>query len=352
MRRVKEGASLSELILLAIPLCRDAQQQCPRTGPGRKPEYEDWQIAVMIMCGVLKKKKSKSAQYRLVCHHAQLLMELLNLERIPARSSFYDRYKRVYPVVQVAIDLQGRLLLREQVADARVVAVDKSLLNARGPKWHVRHRKRGIVPRGVDREADWGYSEYRDWVYGYSYEVVVTATPKSVVMPLLASVDRASASEHTTFSPKIDRLPRSTRQVLSDPGYDDNNHAEQIELKRVAGRVRPTGRIFLCPPQRGWIGKTRQQGRREQQRLRRIQRHKTLRSRSGRRLYARRCQTVEPFNGTFKELFELNDHVWHQGMDNNRTQVLCAIFLYQLLIRWHWKHGGRNAQVHYIIDTL
>ena len=59
-RRVTDDVSLDleHLILLAIPICQKAGRLCPRTGPGRKPQYDDWKIAVMILCGVLKKKKS------------------------------------------------------------------------------------------------------------------------------------------------------------------------------------------------------------------------------------------------------------------------------------------------------
>lgn len=209
-RRVDRGASLEDLIRSAIPICQEAERCCPRTGPGRKPAYPDWKLAVMILCGVLKKKKSKSAQYRLIRRNELMLKRLLDLDRLPARSSFFDRYKRLWPVVAKAIELQGRLALQEHVADARLVAADKSLLEARGPQWNQKDRKKGRVPRqlrGLDQEADWGCSAYNGWVYGYSYEVVVSAAEGSIVLPLLASVDVASAKEQKTFAAKIDRLP-------------------------------------------------------------------------------------------------------------------------------------------------
>src|SRR5579883_2246830 len=138
------GASLEQLLTFAIPHLREAQRQCPRTGPGRKPQYEDWQIATMILAGVLKMRKSKSAQYRLIVAEAELLKRLLGVDRLPCRSVFCDRYKRCWPLVREAIKLQGRVALREHVADATAVAADKSLLPARGPVWHRRDRCRGV----------------------------------------------------------------------------------------------------------------------------------------------------------------------------------------------------------------
>src|SRR5262245_20424184 len=121
-RRVSDGASLDleQLILLALPLFRQAGCSCPRTGPGRKPKYGDEQIAVMILCGVLKKKKSKSAQYRFVQKNGDMFKRLLKLDTLPARSRFFARYGLVWPVVQKAVALQGRLILREHRAHASV----------------------------------------------------------------------------------------------------------------------------------------------------------------------------------------------------------------------------------------
>ena len=131
-RRATDGASLEQLLALAVPLCNDAQGRCPRTGPGRKPIYQDWQIAALIVCGVLKKKKSIGAQFNFIHQNKDMFLKHLDLDRLPGHGTFYDRYKRVHPLVKVAIELQGRAAIREHVADARDVAVDKSLMAARG----------------------------------------------------------------------------------------------------------------------------------------------------------------------------------------------------------------------------
>ena len=77
-----------------------------------------------------------------------------------------------------------------------------------------------------------------------------------------------------------------------------------------------------------------------------------LESRTGRKLYARRGQTVEPFNDWLKSLFELDEKVWHRGLENNRTQISTAIFAYQLLLRYNRRCGNHNGQVKWILDTL
>ena len=42
--------------------------------------------------------------------------------------------------------------------------------------------------------------------------------------------------------------------------------------------------------------------------------------------------TAEPFNAWFKERFQLQQRVWHRGLNNNRTQILAAIMGYQLVL--------------------
>src|SRR5438067_10624274 len=102
--------------------------------------------------------------------------------------------------------------------------------------------------KGTESQAAWGYSEHDQYVWGYSYEVVVTAPApkKGLVFPLLASVDPASKNEHKSFPAKIPRLAKSVRDVLLDGGYDGNEPAEALEY-RADGRA--TGRHYVCPLQ-------------------------------------------------------------------------------------------------------
>lgn len=67
--RAKDGTCLAALVRLAIPLCRQAERECPRAGPGRKPEISDWVLAVLIVVAILKRRKSKSSQYRFLTAH-------------------------------------------------------------------------------------------------------------------------------------------------------------------------------------------------------------------------------------------------------------------------------------------
>ena len=130
---------------------------------------------MLVMTAVAKRKKTKAAQYRYLWEHRHQLLEWMGVERFPSQSTYYERYRRAHTLFQMAIDIQSQHAIRSEIIDPRHVAVDKSLVAARGPLWHKSDRKKNRIPkrlRGVDRDSDWGCSKHDGWVQGYSYEVL------------------------------------------------------------------------------------------------------------------------------------------------------------------------------------
>ena len=339
---------LVEVVEMAEPLCRAAANRVVRTGPGRKPVIPDWFLALMIMVAIARGKKSKAAQFRFWLTHRSLLEGQRGPWGFPARSTFYDRYRRAWKVFEVAIELHTKKAIRYRWIDPEVVSVDKSVIPARGKRPGKRNRKQ----RRVDAEATWTRDDYRGWVYGYSYEIVLSCTRNSLNWPMIASADTASRSETRTLGEKLPRLPSQVKYLLADRGYDADDHCEVLEWD---GEHR-TRRRFVCPTRRSARGPARKEHKRSKIRQRR-QAHRRLRkqfvdSKKGRDLYARRGITIEPFNSWFKLMFDLQDRVWHRGLPNNQTQILAAIFLYQLLLRINLKRNRQNGQIKWLLDTL
>lgn len=353
VRRVTDDTLASELVALAVPLLQEAEQRCPRTGRGDKPDIPDWLMAGLIMIALLHKKKSKSAQFRFLQQRRSDVGRWLDCALFPSRATYFRRYRRAHRLYREAIRLQGQTAIAEGLVDPTVVAVDKSLITALGPPWHAHERRSGKVPAGVDTDGTWCHSQHDGWVYGYSIEVVVSSTPGSLVFPLLASADTASTGETKTFAVKIAQLPNGTQVVLADCAYDSNALGEQIEYDAKGQR---TGRRFLCPQNpRNTAGRKLKPPASPQEarnRQRRLERQQHLKSRRGKCLFKRRSKTAEPFNQWFKALFELDGRVWHRGLENNRTQILAAIFVYQLLVRHNHRCGNSNGQIRWIMDSL
>lgn len=350
----KEGTYFGRIMELAIPLCQAAERECPRVGPGRKPEIPDWVMAVLIVIAVLKRRKSKSSQYRYLQAHQEEVTQWTGVTRFPSRSTYFDRYRRAWKLFEVTIRLAGVQAIVKRFAQARCVAADKSVIPALGPKWNKRQRTRGRRPSGVDPEANWTFSKHQGWTYGYSYEVVVTAGKTGPVWPLLASAGPANWQPARTFPSKISQLPKATRYLLADSGYDGNDLADLVEYD---SGDRPTGRRLICPYPKGRQGtkarhRHRESRRRKERRCRRRERYEFSRRPWTQKLMHRRGVSVEPFNDWLKTRFDLHHRVWHRGRDNNCTQILAATFAYQLLLFLNHACGHRNAQIQWIIDTL
>ncbi|MCY2974283.1 MAG: transposase [Planctomycetota bacterium] len=353
-----EGACLERLIAIAKPILLKSERKHPIVGPGRKPEIPDWVLALLILSATLKKKKTKSAQFRWISSNRRHFERHLDGHRLPSRSTYFDRFKKAHSIMDESILLMGQKAVHSGWADASITAIDKSLMVAKGPKWWKGDRLKNRIPkklRGVDQDSQWGFSSHHGWVQGYSFEVVVSCGKNGVVFPLVASADVASMSEHRSFGQKIRRIPQCTRYVLADAGYDNNEFADQIELKGE----RKTGKWFLCPQNsRGQKGKLVapkgefESKRKYATRLRRAQRRMAFKSKLSQKHFRPRSQCIEPFNEWFKSAFELNERVWHRGIENNRTQVLSCIFAYQVLVSLNCKQKKPSGQIKPILDAL
>lgn len=350
----KDGNCLAVLVQMAIPICQQAEREHPRTGRGRKPEIPDWVMAVLIMVAILKKRKSKRAQHRFLQQHQSDLLEWMGVDRFPCRSTYSDRYRRAHELFRHAIQLQAEKEVQQSRVDATTVAIDKSTVPSRGPRWGRHHQNRGRLPRGADSEATWTYSKHHGWIQGYAYEVVVTAGKKGPSWPLSASVEPASSQATDPSFDKLSRLPVATRYALADSGYDRDVLGEIVEWDSQGHR---TGKRFLCPEinrrgDRKAAANRRNSRKRAGHQVRRRKRRDFLRSPRGRRLFSRRGCSIEPFNEWFKNLFDLHASTWHRHLDNNRTQLLAALFTYQLLLRYNRRAGHLNGQIQWILESL
>lgn len=120
--RARDGVPLDEIVSVVAIYCRAAAERLPR-GPGAPPTIPGWVLAVMVLVGVLLRKKTKNAQYVWWTAHQSDFQRWFPQQRFPARSTFYDRYRRVAPILQRAIELQGTDAVRKGWAQAETVAM-------------------------------------------------------------------------------------------------------------------------------------------------------------------------------------------------------------------------------------
>jgi hypothetical protein len=185
-----------------------------------------------------------------------------------------------------------------QTTCAKVVSADKMMSQARGPVWHRKQQKQGIIPkglRGLDTDGTWSYSKSEGWGYGHGTCCMVAC--QSRVLGAFKWM-RNSAHEAKRMWGETGKLKGVITTVLMDSKAADQGLFFEFQRQRQ--------RLLLTTPRKGADKSPR--------RKRMVQ---VLKASKNQRLYKQRSSTVEPRQGLVKELFEL-ERCWMRGNMNKR----------------------------------
>lgn len=288
----------------------------PRTKQrGRPCKYKPKTIAVVFAVMMLKKiVHFKSMHKFLTTNHG--ITKLLGLKKsIPDRSTLSRRFKGVYDFIKQQIKTLGNLLIKKNITNARIVSIDSTMHEACGPLWHKKDKTKGIIPdklRNVDKEAEWGFSQYKHWVYGYKTHLLSTSSFRSAPVPLDCEITKANPQDNTIAMPLLKRFSGNiTKYMLADKGYDDQKLRHLCEPKKVK---------FIVPMKKYPNSKDE-----------RIPYIEFYRSEYGRKIYAQRGKTIEPLFGYIKELFS-TAKLKMKGFKNVQACLSITIWVYQILV--------------------
>jgi hypothetical protein len=151
------------------------------------------------------------------------LRELLTEHgRFPTRRTFERRLRALPEMLPERIGVLGRHLvgrLKPWARTGRAVALDSTVLFAKGGVWHKKDREAGIVPHSsIDTEAAWTKSGWHGWAYGWKLHLGTTVG--SVWIPLSAYLTPANVSDNLVALSLIEQLPEEARFVLGDTHYN------------------------------------------------------------------------------------------------------------------------------------
>lgn len=288
----------------------------PRPGPGRPPTYSD-RLFLKALVIMLVRRLAKVHELRMVLEEPtdemrQLKKLLHEKGKYPSRRTFERRLGHLPETLPEQIACLGQHLLAQidpWAQTGRAVAIDSTLVRARGGVWHKKDRDQGKVPHtSIDTEAHWTQSGWHGWLYGWKLHVVLTVA--DVWLPLVAQVTPANCYDGEMGLWLWEALPEQVRLVLGDRHYNFN---ELRQMAQETDRCLVTSRYGAYPHRDGGVE------------VRRI--FHQLRSRS-----------IENFNGQFKDLFELLGQVPTKGERNTRRFLLGAVFVYQLILWYRWEH--------------
>ncbi len=238
--------------------------------------------------------------------------------RMPSRRTFERRLRSLPETLPERIGLLGRHLVElpePWAKTGRAIALDSTVLRARGGVWHKRGREAGIVPHtSIGTEAGWTKSGWHGWVYGWKLHLATTVG--DVWTPLAAHLTPANVHDSKLAGHLIEQAPEEARFVLGDTHYN----TPEIRLL-CAG----SGRFLVASGRRGPYPHTDE-------------------GVEARRIFHRlRHTAVENFNEHFKAIFDCHGLVPTRGRLDTARFALGAVFTYQIaLLHRHERHLKTN----------
>jgi hypothetical protein len=300
-----------ESVLVTLVMLIDAIP-CPPSAPrrGRPVTYSDRLFLKALVIMVLKRLPTVHALLAVLDQPTPEMRRLRALlteaGRFPARRTWERRLAAIPATLPAQIACLGQhliVLLDPWRTRGRAVAIDSTVLPARGGVWHQKHRQTGVVPHtSIDTEAHWTKSGWHGWVYGWKLHLVVTVA--GVWIPLRAALTPANTADNAQAATLLTDLPAETRFVLGDSHYQDPALHEQAAAAAwtlVANQRGP------YPHADGGVA------------VRRI-------------FHKERSAAIENFNGQFKAIFDVNGPVPTRGQTATARWVLGAVLVYQLTL--------------------
>jgi len=233
--------------------------------------------------------------------------------KAPSRRTLERRMKCLPESLPDRIALLGEHLVelfRPWQHSARAVAMDSTVLRARGAPWHQRDRDAGRVPNtSIDTDAHWTHSSWHGWVYGYKLHLAVSMS--AVWIPLAAEFRPANEADNTIAEALISAVLPYVKFFCGDSAYNCPNVRYAAELRGATV-----------------VASNRAKGPRTDPgvEVRKI-------------IHALRHHTIENFNGLYKNIFDARRPLPTKGYVNGKRFALGSVFAYQLVLLLRHQRG-------------
>jgi Transposase DDE domain len=232
-----------------------------------------------------------------------------------------ERLSTISVDIKERISSMGNLFVKERLVDPYiVVAIDSTMLRAKGHLWHKSSMIKGVVPRsGIDTDARWGFSHTKGWIFGYKLHII--ASTGSLIVPLSADFTQADDVQDNQIYPTItcsSSLPQGVRYMAADSGYDDHKLYDLSIHRRGFELVCPVSEIYNNTSSD------------------RLQLIEFYESELGQVIYSWRGISVEPLIEHIKDVFKI-DPLSTRGYQKAAGIVLLSVLLYQIIVYYNCK---------------
>jgi hypothetical protein len=304
------------LLVLLVDLIDAIPSPTSERPRGRPPTYPDQlflkAVVIMLVRGVSTVDGLRAILEQPTAEMQALRERLSPNGRFPSRRTWERRLHELPASLPARIACLGAYLVtRLQPWDdcGRAVAIDSTVLQARGGVWHKKHRDAGVVPHSsIDTEAHWTKSGWHGWVYGWKLHLVTTVA--AVWIPLAAELTPANAADNEIAPRLLELLPPAVRFVLGDTNYQD---PALHDACTAADRLLVATRRGAYPHTDAGVE------------VRRV-------------FHKLRSLAIENFNEQFKGIFDVHGSVPTRGLVRTQRFALGAVFVYQLTLLHRFEH--------------
>jgi len=289
--------------------------------PGRQRTYSALSFLLLAVVAVTL-RTFKGLELRRLLEKDSHLCSALGFATVPHRRTIERRLGCLQPEAEVQVAALGQQIVNEVEPSAEVQvasAIDGRMYKARGPLWHHKQRKKGIIPRhlrNVDTDSQWSKSGYRGWVQGYRLVLQTLLLPAPI--PLFATWQPNNLyEEHLTLEALREGQLSVTSLLLGDTSFGSPAMVSAY-AERGGWLLTPKQ---LPPSYRTW-------------------KHD---------LFALRKETIELLFQRIIQAVDLKDCPT-KGLRRNGAFVIASVWLYQVIAWSNYKQGKPIAEVKETID--
>ncbi len=288
---------------------------------GRPRTYSGLSFLLLAVVAVTLRTFKGLELHRLLEKDSRLQAEL-GFASVPHRRTIERRLDCLQAEAEAEVAALGQQIVKEIEPGAAVQvasAIDGRMYQARGPLWHQKQRKQGVIPlhlRNVDVDSEWSKSGYRGWVQGYRLVLQTLLLPAPI--PLFATWQPNNLyEEHLALQALQEGKLPVTPVLLGDTSFGS---------PKMTTAYAQQGGWLLTPKQLPSTYRTWKHD-----------------------LFALRKETIELLFQRIMQAVDLKTCPT-KGLRRNGAFVIASVWLYQVVAWSNYKQGQPIAEVKETID--
>ncbi len=299
---------------------------------GRPYTYTPQVIIKLFLVMVYYRLSSIRSLERFILLNPELAQSCGLDQRVPSYRTLNRRFKKLDEPILVLVKRILIRLVSKHLVGVAILATDGSLLKAKGKEQPL--KRPDIIP--ADKEAKWGYSLTRGWVWGYRIHLISTVKP--CIVPLTWLITTANSQEGPRFislAKGVVELTKNTAEriktFLGDSAYEGKDIYQWSKKEQKIN--------FICPIKDGKVKHPRSKERK--------MRLKLFKTKKIKRLFKRRAD-IERLFSQLKELFTI-DPLPVIGLKNVATYVNLTCLAYLAAVYYNHSNGRGLRQIKSIV---